>query len=177
MCTANDDHDVCSWDMEQDWRNFLSFWTIFYSFNPNKTTKKIKIKKNTKNAERYHFIPFYTKCTKNHEHMPYCSWDMVHDRCNCYFWFWAIFYPFAPLTSKKIKVSKNGKNACRYHQFIFLQMCTKNYDQMMHSSWDIVCDRWTDGQKKWYIEEGAPPKKNRTRTIYSIIPEIHNNYQ
>ena len=32
------------------------------------------------------------KRTKNH-HMQYCSWDMVHDRCN-YFSFWAIFCPF-----------------------------------------------------------------------------------
>ena len=31
------------------------------------------------------------KCTKNHDHMLYCSWDMVRDRCNCYFSFSGIF--------------------------------------------------------------------------------------
>ena len=49
---------------------------------------------------------------------------------------------------------------------ITLHKCTKNYDQMMHDSWDIVhdgqmdrwMDGWTDGQKKWDIEVGAPTK-------------------
>ena len=31
------------------------------------------------------------KSTKNHNYMLHCSWDKVHDRCNCYFSFWAIF--------------------------------------------------------------------------------------
>ena len=30
----------------------------------------------------------------------------------------------------------------------------------MYGSWDMVRDRRTDGQKKWHIEVGAPPKKN-----------------
>ena len=47
------------------------------------------------------------KCTKNHDHMLYYSWDMVRDRCN-YFSFWAIFCPFTPNSptnenSKKMK--------------------------------------------------------------------------
>ena len=29
-------------------------------------------------------------------HMLYCSWDMVHDRCDCCFSFWAIFCPLIP---------------------------------------------------------------------------------
>ena len=36
------------------------------------------------------------KCTRNHDHMGYCSWDMAHDKCNYYFSFWAIFCPFTP---------------------------------------------------------------------------------
>ena len=28
--------------------------------------------------------------------MLYCSWDIARDRCNCYFSFWVIFYPFIP---------------------------------------------------------------------------------
>ena len=27
------------------------------------------------------------KCTTNHDHMFYCSWDMAHVGCNCYFSF------------------------------------------------------------------------------------------
>ena len=56
---------------------------------------------------------------------------------------------------------------------IILLVCTKNYNQMMYSSWDIVhdgwMDGWTDGRmdrwmdgRKWYIEVGAPPKKQET---------------
>ena len=42
---------------------------------------------------------------------------------------------------------------------IILHMCTKNYDQMMHSSWDMVGDRRTDREEKWHLEVGAPSKK------------------
>ena len=43
--TTNDDHRMyCSWDMEPDRQNFLSFWTIFCPFT-HLTTHKIKILK------------------------------------------------------------------------------------------------------------------------------------
>ena len=44
------------------------------------------------------------KCTKNHDHMLYCSLDMARNGFNCYFSFWAIFYPFTSLTAQKIKI-------------------------------------------------------------------------
>ena len=40
-------------------------------------------------------------------------------RCNCYFSFWAIFFPFTPLTAQKIKIKKNEKNTWRYHHFTY----------------------------------------------------------
>ena len=57
------------------------------------------------------------KCTKNHDHMLYCSWDMVHDRCNCYFSFWTIFCPFTPLTARKMKISKKWKQCLETSSF------------------------------------------------------------
>ena len=45
-------------------------------------------------------------CTKNYHQMMYGSWDMMRDRCNCYFSFWAIFRTFTVLTVQKIKISK-----------------------------------------------------------------------
>ena len=57
------------------------------------------------------------KCTKNYDHMQYCSWDMASDRCNCYFSFWAIFCPFVPNSPKKSKFQKNEKSTWRYHHF------------------------------------------------------------
>ena len=78
------------------------------------------------------------KCTKIHDHMLHCSLDMAHNEFN-YFLFWAIFYPFTSLTAQKNqnfeKMKKTPGN------IIILHMCTKNYDQMMYGSWDMVCDR------------------------------------
>ena len=72
-----------------------------------------------------HFLPFYPpnipenlnfekkktpgdiiilhKCTKNRDHMLYCSLDMTCNGFNCYFSFWAIFHPLA-LTAQKLKI-------------------------------------------------------------------------
>ena len=44
------------------------------------------------------------KCTKNHNNMLHCSWDMARNGCNCYFSFWAILCPFTSLTASKIKI-------------------------------------------------------------------------
>ena len=137
-----------------------------------------------------HFLPFYSPtspenqnfekilkmprdiiilhmCTKHYDQMMYGSWDMVRDRCNSYFSFWAIFCPFTSLTAQKIKIFKKWK---KLMEISFLHKCTKNYDQMMYSSWDMLHDRQTDrwmyGRKdgrmdrwkKGHTEVGAPPK-------------------
>ena len=90
-------------------------------------------------------------CTKNHDHILYCSWDMerarcnyfsfcaiVCDRCNCYFWFWAILGHLG----QKINFKKMKKTP---GDITILHICTKNYD-MVHK------------RKKWHTEVGAPPK-------------------
>ena len=93
MCTINDYHMMySSWDMKHDRQNFFVILDLFCLFTPL-TTQKIKILK---------------KYTYNHtiqyNPMLHCSWDTVHDRCNCCFSFWAIFCPFTPLTVQKIKI-------------------------------------------------------------------------
>ena len=40
-------------------------------------------------------------------------------------------------------------------------MRTKSDDHMMYDSWDMVRDRWSDGQK-WHKEVGAPSKNSAT---------------
>ena len=128
-------------DMKCTRQNFLSSCPIFYPFTPltawkMKCTKKQsvpkimtigytvpqiwhmtnaivifhfglwKFQKNEKNVWRYHH-----KCTKNHDHKLYCSWDMAYDGCNRYFSFGANILPFYPLTAQKIKKKfKNEKN-------------------------------------------------------------------
>ena len=81
-------------------------------------------------------------CNKYHDHMLYCSWDMVRDRCNCYFSFWTIFCPFTPLTAQKIKIMKKWKTAWRYHHFTYVyhKLWSDDVQFLRYGA------RWTDGQ-------------------------------
>ena len=116
MCTKNHDHMLyCSWDMVHDSCNsYFSFWANFCPFTPL-TAWKIKISKKMKKAPRDIIISH--KYTTNQDHMLYCSWDMVHDRCNSYFSFWANFCPFTPLRAWKIKISKKWKKHLEISSF------------------------------------------------------------
>ena len=113
-----------SWDMNPNRQNFLSFWAIFFPFTPL-TTQKIKMLKNRKKGPGDIIISH--KCTKNHDNMLHCSWDVEHDRFN-YFSFWAIFCPFTYLTALKIKIKK--KNEKKPGDIIILHKCTKNHDHI-----------------------------------------------
>ena len=88
----------------------------------------MKISKKFK--KRLEISSFY-KCTKNHDHRLYCSWDMVCDGCNC-FWFWAIFYPFTPYQPKKCKFQKMKFTQVYIPKIMII--C------MLYCSWDMVCD-------------------------------------
>ena len=66
---------------------------------------------------------------------------MVHDRCNCYFSFWAIFCPFTPLTAQKIKKKTPG-------DIIILHMCTKTYDHRWMNGWMEKVTQWVSHLKK-----------------------------
>ena len=85
-------YDICFSDMECNRQNFfaiLDHFLPFYPPSPNnpKNQNFEKLKKNPGD------IIILQKCTKNHDHMLYCSLDMTHNGFN-YFSFWAIFYPF-----------------------------------------------------------------------------------
>ena len=114
--TKNCDHMLyCSWDMMRDRCNcYFTFRAIFCPFNPV-TCPKNKILKKSKRKPGD--IIILDKCTKNHDYMLYCFWDTVHDRCNCYFSFWAIFCPFTPITTQKIKIPKKIKNCLEISPF------------------------------------------------------------
>ena len=66
------------------------------------------------------------KCTKNQDHMLYCSWDMACDVCNCYFSFWTAFCPFTPPNSPKNENFKKLKKMPG--DVIISHICTKSYD-------------------------------------------------
>ena len=74
----------------------------FFALLPHPLTPPISprnknIKKNLKNT-------FLHKWTKNHDHRVLCSWDMAHDRCNCHFSLWAIFFLLATKQPEKWKI-------------------------------------------------------------------------
>ena len=107
-CTKNYDYRLyCSWDMACDrCKCYFSFWAVLYTFI-TPTAQKMKISKKWKKISWD--INILHKCTKNHDYMLYCSWDMAHGRCNCCFSFWAIFCTFTPLTAQKMATSQKWK--------------------------------------------------------------------
>ena len=120
----------------------------FYHPNSPKNQNLEKMKKTPRDIIILH------KCTKNHDHMLYCSWDIACDIFNCYFSFWATFCPFTQ--PKNSKFLKNEKNTWRYHYsttyYYYTNMRTTYYDQMMYGSWDMaelelrVRDSWIMNQ-------------------------------
>ena len=85
--------------------HFLPFYTPSSPPNNPETQNFEKMKKTPGDIIILH------KCTKNHDHRLYCSWDMACDGCNCYFSFWAILFPFTPLTTHKTRISKKWKTS------------------------------------------------------------------
>ena len=68
----------CSWDMVHDgFNSYFSFWAIFWPLTPL-TAQKLKISQKWKKKTPGGTI-ILQKCTKNHDHMLYCSWDMTCD--------------------------------------------------------------------------------------------------
>ena len=69
--------------------------------------------------------------------MIYGSWNISCDRQN-FSSFWAIFCPFSPLTTWKIKILTLKKTP---RDIIILHICNINDNHMMYGSWDMGCDR------------------------------------
>ena len=58
------------------------------------------------------------KCTKNHDDMLYCFWDMACDEYNCYFFILGYFLPFyPPKQPEKSKLKKERKNCLEISSF------------------------------------------------------------
>ena len=84
----------------------------------------------------------FHKCSKNYDHMVYCSWIIARDRCNCYFYF-GLF--FALLNENFEKMTKKSGD------IIILQKCAENCDNMLYYSWDMVCDGYNCYFSFWAI--------------------------
>ena len=135
MRTINDSYMMYgSWDMECTGQNFLSFWTVFYSFTPL-TTRKIKtLKKMKKNTWRhYHFTQGYHK---------WQSYDVRFLRYQAQwrevFVILDIFALLPPWNNPKNQDFE--KNLEKPADIISLHKCTKNHDHMQHCCWDKMHD-------------------------------------
>ena len=80
------------------------FFVILDCFLPFYPTNNPKNQNFEKLKQVFKDIIILHKCTKNNDCMLYCSWNMVHNGCNCYFLFWSIFCPFTSLTTRKSKI-------------------------------------------------------------------------
>ena len=85
---------------------YFSFCYFLHFYLPN-SPKSQNLKKMKKRPED---IIILHKCTKNYDHLLYCSWDMAHGGCNCYFSFCAIFCPFTPKQPEKWNFKKMKKS-------------------------------------------------------------------
>ena len=112
MCTINENHMMNgSWDMERDRQNFfliLDHYLPFYPPNNPENQNFEQMKKTPGDIIISH------KCTINDNYMMYDFCNMKCDRQNILS-FWAIFCPFTPQTTQKIKIWKKGKNTWRYY--------------------------------------------------------------
>ena len=123
------------------------------------TAQKMKIKKKMKKKTKKRTrggINIDHNCTKNHDHVLYCSWDMVCDWCNCYFSFWAIFCLFTPSPQrpKKWKFQNNGKTP---GYIIILNRCTEKHGHILNCSWHIMHDGCSCYFSFWAIFCSPPP--------------------
>ena len=100
LCTKWRSYDVSFLKYGLQQTEFFAILDHFLPFYPTNTKNQSFEKMEKKPGD----IIISQKCTKNYDHMLYCSWDMMHDKCNCYFSFWAIFFHFIPITAQIIKI-------------------------------------------------------------------------
>ena len=137
----------------------ISHFGPFFPFNPSNSPKN----QNFGKTEKPEDIIVLHMCDKNYDHMMRIFWDMVCERFNCYFSFGAVFYPFTTLTAQKTKILKKWKKHLKISSFCICVQ--KIFDQMMYSSWDMVCDRFNCYFSFWTIFCPFTPRTAQKRKI------------
>ena len=132
MCTMNENH-MRYGSCDREWDRIFSHFGPFCPFAPLTIQIITILKKQKKHLE---MLSFYL-CVPKITIMMYASWNM---ECNRQYIlsFWAIFCPFTPIITWKIKTLKK-QNKPGY--IIILHLCTTNNIHMMYGSWDMEHDR------------------------------------
>ena len=119
-------------------------------------------------------------CTINNDHM-YSFWDMECNR-QSFLSFWVIFCPFTPLTTQKIKINNNEKNARGYHftcvSWMTITWCTEIYpssftnfqfwEKIGFSNWPIM--KVGSQQIGWW---GSPSGEFRGQSPWKSLGCLH----
>ena len=133
----------------------MSFWDIFCPiFLGHYWSLKIK---NWKKSKKTRDIILLHKCTKNYDHMLYCSWDKVGDECNCCF---SLFdCPFTRLTVQKSKFLQNEKYTWRYHHFtqVYQIFWSDDVRFLRYEVWQMDRDKLTDRRTEKVTNRGRCP--------------------
>ena len=122
--------------------NSLPFLGQFWPFY---LTDKLKNQNFKKMKKMPGDIIILNKCTKNHDHMSYCPWDIASDGCNFYFHF-GLFFVLLPNNDHFFFFNEETS-----WDITFLHIVTKIMITWC-SFWDMVCDRWTDGQMDRWMD-------------------------
>ena len=94
----------------------LGYFLPFYPLTAPKIKFSKKLNKKKKKKKVGDIIILH-KCTKNHDYMLCCSWDMACNKCNCHFSSWAIFLPFYLPNNPKNENFKNIKKHLEISSF------------------------------------------------------------
>ena len=139
MCIINGSHMMyCSWDMECNGQNFLSFGKLlFYPTTTTTTTNSPKNQHFEKMRKHLEILSFYICIPK----MTIIWWMVPEkltamDRIFCHF---GQFFPFYPLNDLKNPNLEKMKQLPG--DIIILHMCSINDNHMMYRSRDMEHDR------------------------------------
>ena len=142
-------HNFPVGDMKRKEQNIfviLADFLLFYSIkNPNNLNIK-KMKKPPGNMIILH------KCTKNHDYMLYCSWDMTRDGCNFYFFSLEYFLFLYTLPCPKNQSLYKNEKSYRRYRFTHVYQKLWSDDVRFLRYGEGRTDRRTGRRKKWHIE-------------------------
>ena len=140
-------------------RFYFSFSAIFWPFillaARKKNSEKWEKRQQQQQQQQPVDIIILHKCTKNHDHMLYCSWDIwcVTDVIIFPLGYFLSFY--RPNSPKNQKFQKKNKQTNKQTKTMYQKLWLDNVQFLRYGA------QRKDGRKKWRIEVGAPPKKNQ----------------
>ena len=120
-----------SQDMECDRHNFCHFRS-FFAILPHFWPWKLKLGKNVK--KHLEILSFCT-CVPLIKILWYMVPEIWSATDRIFLSSWAIFWPFTPLTARKMKISKMKKTP---GDIIIVHKCTKNHDHPLYCSTDMA---------------------------------------